>query len=413
MKRSILKKSLLLLVFTLILSCQKSNIEPVQSIYSNKNLTISEAKNWFQETITKSSKARKSQDALEKLTFWDHAKSFESSGQSIIMLPVQYKDYIYISNSKSDNSTKDTKNFLDFDVYTSMFYMMKRNEDGTIKGTFLKYVADKEYLIKNNYKKIDNTFTGTLIMSDWDEKIDKIYSIKNGNISPVTPSSKGREAYGCFTYSVSYYSVTCAYGGCGEPQYIQTISHMVCSDGPLIDPDAINYTAVAFGGISGPSYDYVLNQADVQAWLFGPDMYPDETNYYLTHPWLVLPALRNRNDALQKTISLYGSTGGDLNANAYQHAIWSALNTITWDDGVATFMGNLHEASGTGTPMQHNMDAFNNRLGIGIAVGLKNQMSDPKDLKRGATEEVLNAIDNGGGTRIIGGQLVPTDSSGH
>jgi hypothetical protein len=141
-----------------------------------------------------------------------------------------------------------------------------------------------------------------------------------------------------------------------------------------------------------------------------------ERNFYLTHPWFIFSAMKNSSLATSATDQYFGNNASlvdGCNANAFKHAYWSGLNTLTWDNNTAYTMGNMHETAND-FEIQKSMDRHNNNLGVQIAQNIKNEISDPKDRVSYLKDYILDAIQVGQkGLRINNNVLIPTDWSGN
>ncbi len=367
-------------------------------------------KEWFEKNVSDNSKSRIDSKTFEKEINWDKSLVKKAGEEDYIIVPICYKNKI-----TTGEKVKGLYEYYDLSIYSSSYLLLKNGKEK--KALLINYIADKEYFRENDFTIDGDFFSGKMYIKTWNEEFLYGYVIEKGkiksNIFPEgEPANKNARLSGCTTISIAYWSVACTPGyGCGEPQYMYTSYTSVCDYGTEYNPDAINWSLVPFGGQTyNPSA--TLNTPEAQAYIGGLAN-ENEKHYYQTHPWLIPPAIVNKYSANSIQIGFFNLDIDGCNGNAFKHAMWSGLNTLTWDSGTARFMGSIHESHIPNYDLSKQMDLYNNELGISIAESIKAQVQDPKDQVIELKWAILDAIElNHAGKIIKNGQLVPSNALG-
>ena len=402
--------------FMSILSCdEKSSPVSVSNIQtgtlSSDDDKVKEMKQWFEKNVANQSNTRDDLNTIEKDIDWGKPLIRKSGNEDYVIVPIRYKNPI-IASEKVNGMFEN----FDLSMYANSYLLLKNGKEK--KALLINYIADKDYFRNNDFKVEGSSFSGKMLVKDWNEELLYGYVIENGKIkSTIIPedkaSNKNGRVTGCITISMEYYSVACAQGyPCGPPLYMHTTYTFICDyTAEEYNPDTVNWSLVPFGG---QTYDpsATLNTPEAQQFLFErPNAF--ENLYYTTHPWLINSAIRNKNTAASLEISNFLVDRDGCNGNAFKHAIWSGLNTLTWNHETAKYMGDIHELQWDNSNLNKQMDLANNALGIEIAKDIKTRIQDPKDQISELKRLLLDAIQyEHKGTIIHQGKLIQSNSFG-
>lgn len=137
-----------------------------------------------------------------------------------------------------------------------------------------------------------------------------------------------------------------------------------------------------------------------------------EQAFFKKH-WDLLPGAFAAKTEAELQILVYfinGNSNDGNNANAFKHALWSALNTSIMGPQLAEELGIAHESEGPFNTNQ-TMDLFNNSFGINTCLNRPNG-SDGIWL----TNQILQSVANGEllrrSTGDVNSPLIPTDGTG-
>ncbi|MCF0063190.1 hypothetical protein MUK70_10575 [Dyadobacter chenwenxiniae] len=374
-------------------------------------------KKWFEDSIQFNTNLRTAQFQRKKEILWDFVGGLDSSGAKVnVLVPIIYRDQLVTSIEVGGKHES-----VDLTTY-SRSYLLLTEDKAKKNARIINYIADKDYFLNNDQTNIVGpTFSGRIYVKDWDETFLYGRILKNGNVvSHLSPGNgqinNGRTSSGCWEISSAVYSQGCvpAINYCSELTFLYWRSEIICDrfDG---NPDAVDWSQMPNalpGGCCGSDpaivYAYVLNDDLVREWLKGANDY--EKAYYTRHPWLIYAAMRAQKTAESKTLSLYGNEYDNTIANAFKHAFWVGLMVLTWDDGIARFLAELHEADITDPQnLAKKMDLQNNELGNKIGLFIKSKYSDPKDQETELRILIKDEIDMGRGVYIKDGVLTPTN----
>ncbi|ANN18804.1 sugar-binding protein [Amycolatopsis orientalis] len=144
------------------------------------------------------------------------------------------------------------------------------------------------------------------------------------------------------------------------------------------------------GNPAGPRVEY-----------FGMDLSPREMELFQSNKWEIGRAAYAREEALNRTGKIYGCGEGCgdpyKNANAFQHAYWSAVLSVMFGVDGSKTLTDAHEAYSGNDLDDELMDLYNNQVGRSVFEALERKLGQRPtidDLGQLA-DMVVNAVDNG------------------
>ena len=242
----------------LFFSCSKSESDQINP---HSNLTINEAKDWFnsnyqhssnlqsQNELLKNSKA----DSLKQIFEWDKPLIESENNQDVIEVPTLFSNGSvgHMYKKTEELSTSDDKRLRN----SLTRLVILKNKGGEKRAFLMTQIGDPSFLKNHNYNVNENTyfkkmkdFTGLVLfhtpegdfINGWrfkDGKVDGSVNIDTG----YTPNSLLKVTQACSTYQVTTYWEQCTdwYGGDGQfiytgcNNYTTTSYYSICtsSDG--------------------------------------------------------------------------------------------------------------------------------------------------------------------------------------
>lgn len=308
--------------------------------------------------------------------------------------------YIPSSSFKGDINKINSQNFKE-QKFDGVVTLKKVGEEGfeTFKVRNGKIVKQTK-VTKSNSKKNGRTSSSYYVCELWAQNTHYYQRLENGEL--------------IYMYTETEYGQDCFYfddgngDGPGEgPGDGSGVDPFDCSTSPNHPLCGGSGGGGDFGGGNPPFNDYMNDPTYAS---FIEQLNAAERAWFLKHPERIPAAVANKWTAEVSRDNKYRSdiSPDNNNANAFKHALWSALNAWAWGANAARELGDLHELSNS-TPNQRTMDLHNNNLGIDMARGINN--GDGQQL----TENILHAIANGQGLRLTGsdanGDLIPTNGT--
>ena len=375
------------LVCQFVFSCQ-IDVNPTEKNNSDQ-IIIAEANLWFNKVNSNVRNSRNTSDNWgEKTPSWDKAKTYKIGNADVIEIPLTYTKNLGFNMNGNEKKKEDS-----FAGMTKLLIFKSKN---VFSMQIMKLIVDNDYLhkikndlTKNTYRVRGNSFSGFELFYNWDETFLFGYHYENGiwkgkvTVKDFKSLKSGRIAKPLCTewHLITYETHT------GTVVSDITVARTGCDDGGGTDGTTG----------SGGSGDGRVN--------FGADFTICETLFFGANPHLIIPAQLNRTEANEITDNIACDGQGfqdNVNTNAFKHAYWSAINTLSFGSDIARQIGNNHEC-GNVTPGQR-MDLHNNGLGILIAANNPNVNSET------IRALIIQAIKSGQG-RILNGTSLSVSSS--
>lgn len=213
-----------LLLFTV--ACEKPFMVDQPSADGEYNQLVSEAKTYYEVALTTDnarlgSSSQQKGKLEDKKPNWEQAVTFNIDGRSVVEVPLLYGaiDPVYTIKSKilggRGNITQPNG------VTKALFFKQK---DGSLKAYVMKLILQSEYLQKlqkNEHKKISfgklkGSFSGTVLLLNWNEQLLDIYQYEKGKIVACSKQSTNSSKNG---RRICYYAPKCenVCVGSGQP----------------------------------------------------------------------------------------------------------------------------------------------------------------------------------------------------
>lgn len=446
MKKNRLRYLSNLLLITLLtgVSCNRESLinptKPVAENVTTDEIPIDRAKVLYENSrrIDKSSaNARKKN--REEAPDWARAKKLKfKGGRKALVVPVF--EMSESATLTTMDSVSDKSKLTLAELVTPVQLVLYKNEDGieVIERMYSK--ADPAYQKRKKNKSEDRDYTGMHWFEDNAGNFKRGFVYEDGKlIKTLVPKVKGaksnlRTACQTTTYNVTitHYSVACLTGyGCGDPIYMysETYSFTV-SSGDCQSKHDTDYSPYDNGGGDTSGNNTPTNEAQpTEGWAVPEDkitqflqwvghLNTKEAAWVKANPTKAPAAWWNQTSAenfskakymCEKDGQMYLDIDG-TNQNAFKHAYWNALNTLSFDSDEAKIIGDNHESEDMANP-DTQMDLWNNQLGRKVA---ETCGCDGSALR----QKVLEAIQQGLGKRRRLGtnptpleQLTPTNSA--
>lgn len=199
------KLSVTLAVITMIVivqACRKFDFTTKES--KTPEFTIAEAKEWYYGVFKKSEGFKKIDNSspfvwgklgrrlvetdtelIRKFPYWNLAKSYVRGTVNVVEMPVFYETK-YIPAVGLQHLSENQQQKITEAAFNKVLLIKSRT--GNISLRIVTFIPDSAYALKNNYdlsqnaiESIDNSFSGYIIVRNWDEKIINAIKINNGD----------------------------------------------------------------------------------------------------------------------------------------------------------------------------------------------------------------------------------------
>lgn len=217
MKKTLLRSFLLLCLGSLFfVACQQNEELSEITQESPNDLTLEEAKAWFESTYV--APTRTSADGLEKIPWWTIASAKQYKfvdGRSVWAIPIKYAENKWSGAllGKENDSKRPTKSDNKLD-YAMLEQLLIFQEKGQSKAILMQMIPDKGYFSKNKTVCIKgDNFSGLAILREWGGRAIGGYQYKEGKVVDTFSVDKqastpnGRTA-GCWYQTVDHYTTT-------------------------------------------------------------------------------------------------------------------------------------------------------------------------------------------------------------
>lgn len=254
----------------LLFSCEEELIDHVTSSLELDELSIEEARAWFNTKYlaqfdfnTKLARIEGNKKAYKRKTNWDKAeKKKNKNKKDFILLPIEYEDkfakpglVIY------DDETSYKKEMQDIYIQPIIEKMVVFKEKNKEKAFIVQMSYDPFEMSKESEVNELN-LTGMLIHSDWDDNPINGWFVEKGKVTnEFGQSDNSRISNTCHTFYINYNSMTGA-GSCDDPEYIRIYG----SEGPC---NAVNMTVITRSVTVCTNADYNQHNANYQNGTYG------------------------------------------------------------------------------------------------------------------------------------------------
>jgi hypothetical protein len=349
---------------------------------------------------------------IKKQLFWEKAKTRKVFDKEVLMVPIWYEN----------------KHRMGRQAIRQLW--IYKNEAKVYEAQVVELLATPQYMKTHAFINFKD-FTGSVTIHHWHKGFLGGYQIESGerigNIVDYSIGNKKKassnhsrttdcgyttnETYwepqcNCYGVIVNYVYVDCSFTyfyGSGGYDYYAWVDY--------------NYSCESLGTCTPPTTYPEPEPQPEPTWLGKDSGYPDQwwlddawldanfrTDPYdqfkkLTkaekelvkqYPDLAYQISQNRAVAEQATIAKFGSNGLNDKSDAFRHAYFQAINTVSVDKIFAKDFSDAHESE---TPLawslEKQMDLFNNSVGIRYGDALNN--FSPQDL----INTIYSVLENG------------------
>lgn len=362
---------------------------------------------------------------------WERAKKLKfKGGRKALVVPVF--EMSESATLTTMDSISDKSKLTLAELVTPVQLVLYKDDDGkeVIERMYSK--ADPAYQKRKNNKSEDLDYTGMHWFEDNVGNFKRGFVYEDGKlIKTLLPKVNGaksnlRTTCQTTTYNVTitHYSVTCMTGyGCGDPIYMYSESYSFSvSSGDCQSKHDTDYSPYDNGGGTSDNSTTTNEEQPTEGWTVPEDKITQflqwlgrlnarEAAWVKANPTKAPAAWSNQKTATQTAQSMFmceknGTLYADVdgtNQNAFKHAYWNALNTLSFGSSEAKIIGDNHESEDM-TSLNAQMDLWNNDLGRKVAETCGCSGSQLR-------LQVLLAIQQGLGRRIQKG--VGTPPSAH
>ncbi|MBO0932164.1 hypothetical protein [Fibrella aquatilis] len=221
MTKLTLSLALTLLGLLFCFSCERESVtdKPDSAFSTLTDKTVLAAKKWHDSQRLNTAARLGDEGNNEKTLNWLKAVSYTIGNETIVELPLAYKQLQGMAITKSGNNKKTGEPYqrlVKEDISVISKYVIVKDVDGHYKalvmkvvGSLLFYASHKqEELNANSYKSVPTDFSGYVLFYDWNETMLYGYRYQVGQlIGTCSPGNKnGRlEEITCTTTPVDHY----------------------------------------------------------------------------------------------------------------------------------------------------------------------------------------------------------------
>lgn len=310
----------------------------------------------------------------------------------MVRVPLNHDPIHWLYKVKDQQSGKERTTTLILPKLQLLFF---KNSKKQTEARIVQLIPEREYFRTTRDFSM-STFTGQVVYRDLEGKMTNLYEMQQGKVIKTVSTAEPVKKNGrtmCETIKYCHYTTVCTdrdgrvvvmghmeqtgqYDICFPPQSFYPPDSYNCTNGWTLTETTTGYgncddgdnggpgDGTGGGGGSAPSlYDQYAQDPQYAAFL--ASIPPAVVAWFLQYPWRVPAAHANKMSAEALADYFYCGRGqiDNSNANAFKHALWSGLNTYSWDANSARELGEAYEQS-PGTANQHEMDLYNNQLGI-------------------------------------------------
>jgi uncharacterized membrane protein YgcG len=222
MSKNFLLNLLISSCFLMIMpACKQQEREITLIAKQEDTITLQAAQHWYNEQLSHqtavNSKARTTK-YIKREPLWKFAQNiYLANGVFVISVPLQYEKGYGLGKG---GVTK---------------LLIFRDKQGHLQAHILKAISDMSYLTDNKGQINQQSFSGILLMEDWQENFLNGVRYRNGKIvgelSPAESSKNGRIAGVCQEVKIEYYVNVCGGGSCSGLRFDYADVYMVCGGG--------------------------------------------------------------------------------------------------------------------------------------------------------------------------------------
>lgn len=403
-----MKKILLfVLVLTIPLACNKSDISPETLFVSAHDLTVEEAKGWYENNL----KSARNTGNDEKAIWQDAVQKKVDANRSIVTVPIVSFEKQIGYKSVNDNSgkkKKDDDNFISADVKRNLVIL---KIDDKIESMELRIIRDDDYYLKKGKIKMESKdFDGQAYLFDSEDKMISGVTFQDGKVvSSTSNGNKRGRTMLMIPMCTDWYQQTTVNG---EVVAGWVFTHRTCESvdvgGGSGGPGGFGLELItsafqgAIGGGGSESLSSMLSLGFIsETWNNLNDL---EKEYFTNNWWLLPGASISYLEANSLVDLFYCNNSDNGNWNAFKHAVWSALLSENLGPRRALEITNIHEEGDNASfQKQKDMDNHNNGLGINTYKSIKSILNLQQSYAhRVATISgtIMNLIETGAGQRI-------------
>lgn len=180
-----------------VVSCSNDLISDlVDSPEPSADLSITEAKKWFNEVYMQTSDFSARESSGEKThkrkAAWDRAqKPKNNDNKSFVWVPMDYDDDTRPAVLFYDNETLYKKELARFFMQPVLEGLVVVNKSGKTSAFLAQIAYDPIYMAANNFKLEKLNFTGTLLKVDWDDNLINGITYEKGKAIDFFKSDNG------------------------------------------------------------------------------------------------------------------------------------------------------------------------------------------------------------------------------
>lgn len=361
MKKCIIRRSALVIAFAFVFGCkdtgEKANVLP------SDDFTVEQAKKWYSDL---QERARTVGQPDDKIIWGAGIQRKVASDDEIVVAPVLSGNFLgcRIKDGRKDKRKPDEENV----AGRIQRNLVVRKVRGNIEAMEMRTVFDADYEPRVKNGQVDpSNFEGKVYFFDMNGKLVNGLIYEAGKQVAAFGPNKGGRTSDMVEVCTDWYHQGCVDGyGCSGWVYQETTCEMVYISQSSGGTGTIweNSLDVALGGGSDVLFE-ALMQLPYVSQLWGT-MNQTEKDYFQNKKWLIPQAAFARQTANELTDWFYcaDSDDDDGNANAFKHAVWSAILCMQFGISTTLQITGNHELESP--PNRQAMDLYNNDLGIKV-----------------------------------------------
>lgn len=177
-----MRRLVLFLSFLLFLSCEQL---PLESISFGKEITIREAKIWFESTSHENSHTDRNFNI--KKVLWSEAYPFDFGFAKAIVVPLEYAQnrFAHLDLKKNNLAAPELTSINEWNAL-----LIYKVDGGIMQEEVLTVIPDVAYLANSDWRVKKFPFEGMLLINDWQGKFKNGFVFENGTITRQVISSE-------------------------------------------------------------------------------------------------------------------------------------------------------------------------------------------------------------------------------
>jgi hypothetical protein len=351
-------------------SSQPQSIKKNSSAAQSNHITITEAEQFYVKYTHEKANSSGRKSSENRHPLWKYAKEVYIDGKtSVVMAPIMYDNEpgFIIKDDREKKSERGGKSIRSGGL--DSYIIVKKDSSNNKSIDICNIVSSIKHLRTKKGKKSTSDFDGYVFYTNWENEKKASFIIEDGIVTGSSYANKGaRRAFGCTYVCTEWYDRVSFNGVTYEWRYQRLDCETFCfqETGSTYDnPDAY-FSQTRYTGLGGGTtlHDEYMTNPEYSSY-FNYRLNPTEKEFFRNNPSMLVGVMDNANAATSAVRAVYNTDADDVEANAFKHAFWSAMNTKMFGDNMAEVLGDNHEAH-TIEANKANMDRYNNAVGIEV-----------------------------------------------